>query len=212
VQEPPLVLAALDPEGHPLAEIGELADLDRGAERARAKLEAQPSIAVARHRLDEADDGDVEPPSARSRRDRAPAAAGYSRGRPRRLSSSETKRACGRRAGCRAAARSGFRARDIRGSRLASIRHTTPTGPPSLTTKSNSRSILSRMSSIAASAGSPSSGTRISARDSGRSDSAAPAAACTAAPAAPGEQPADRGRRHRRAGQMHDQNLRRAPE
>ena len=36
------ILAALDPQRHPAAEIGELADLDRGAERARAQLEAQP--------------------------------------------------------------------------------------------------------------------------------------------------------------------------
>ena len=42
------------------------------------------------------------------------------------------------------------------------IRQTTLTGPPSLTTKSNSRSIFSSSSSIAASASVASSGTRIS--------------------------------------------------
>ena len=48
------------------------------------------------------------------------------------------------------------------GIRLASIRQTTLTGPPAVTTKSNSRSILSSISSIAASTSVPSSGTRIS--------------------------------------------------
>jgi hypothetical protein len=39
----PFIVAALDPQRHALAEIVELADLDRGAERAGAQLEAQPS-------------------------------------------------------------------------------------------------------------------------------------------------------------------------
>ena len=47
------------------------------------------------------------------------------------------------------------------GSRLASIRQTTLTGPPVLTTKSNSRSILSRTSSIAARISVPINGTAI---------------------------------------------------
>ena len=47
------------------------------------------------------------------------------------------------------------------GSRFASIRQTTLTGPPALTTKSNSRSILSSTSSIAARINVPSSGTAI---------------------------------------------------
>ena len=47
------------------------------------------------------------------------------------------------------------------GSRLASIRHTTLTGPPALMTKSNSRSILSSTSSIAARTSVPISGTAM---------------------------------------------------
>ena len=47
------------------------------------------------------------------------------------------------------------------GSKLASIRHTTLTGPPALTTKSNSRSILSSTSSIAARINDPMSGTAM---------------------------------------------------
>jgi len=47
------------------------------------------------------------------------------------------------------------------GSRFASIRHTTLTGPPAVTTKSNRRSILSRTSSMAASRSVPISGTAI---------------------------------------------------
>ena len=46
------------------------------------------------------------------------------------------------------------------GSRLASIRHTTLTGPPAVT-KSNSRSIFSSTSSIAASTSVPISGTAM---------------------------------------------------
>ena len=44
------------------------------------------------------------------------------------------------------------------GSRLASIRQTTLTGPPAVTTKSNSRSILSSTSSMAARISVPSNG------------------------------------------------------
>ena len=47
------------------------------------------------------------------------------------------------------------------GSRLASIFHTTLTGPPALITKSNSLSILSSTSSIAASSSVPNSGTAM---------------------------------------------------
>ena len=47
------------------------------------------------------------------------------------------------------------------GSRLASIRQTTLTGPPALITKSNSRSIFSSTSSIAASTSVPISGTAM---------------------------------------------------
>jgi hypothetical protein len=54
------VAAAFDPHRHPLAQLGELADLDRRAERARSQFEAQPLIGVARIRLDEADDRQVE--------------------------------------------------------------------------------------------------------------------------------------------------------
>ena len=55
-----LLFAAFDPQRHPLAEVVELADLDRRAERARAQVEPQPFVAVARIGLDPADDGDVE--------------------------------------------------------------------------------------------------------------------------------------------------------
>ena len=47
------------------------------------------------------------------------------------------------------------------GRRLASIRQTTLTGPPALTTYWKSRSILSRMSSIAARISEPINGTAI---------------------------------------------------
>ena len=40
------ILAAVDPQGQPCAELVELADLDRGAERARAQVEAQPLVAI----------------------------------------------------------------------------------------------------------------------------------------------------------------------
>ncbi len=55
-----VVLAVLDPQRHLAAEGGELADLDRGAERAGAQLEAQPLIIIARIGLDEADDREIE--------------------------------------------------------------------------------------------------------------------------------------------------------
>jgi hypothetical protein len=45
---------------------------------------------------------------------------------------------------------------------LASIRHTIATGPPSLTTKSNSRNMRSMSSSMAARQSVPINGTRIS--------------------------------------------------
>jgi hypothetical protein len=38
---PALIVGALDPQGHPAAEIVELADLDRGAERAGPEIEAK---------------------------------------------------------------------------------------------------------------------------------------------------------------------------
>src|SRR3546814_10740885 len=43
-----------------LAQIGKFADLDRRAERARAQFELQPFIGIARDRLDEADDREIE--------------------------------------------------------------------------------------------------------------------------------------------------------
>src|SRR3546814_1678448 len=49
-QASPVVIAFLDPQRHPAAELGELADLDRRAERARAQLELQPLIGIARDR------------------------------------------------------------------------------------------------------------------------------------------------------------------
>src|SRR3546814_15480755 len=59
-QLPAVVAAALDPQRHVLAEMGELADLDRGAERPRAQLEAQAFVLEARIGLDIADDREVE--------------------------------------------------------------------------------------------------------------------------------------------------------
>ena len=55
-----VVIAFLDAQGHAVAQFGELADLDRRAERARAKVELQPFIGVAGIGLDEADDREIE--------------------------------------------------------------------------------------------------------------------------------------------------------
>jgi len=52
--------AVLDPQGHAIAQIGELTDLDRRTERPGAQLEPQPFVIVARERLDEADDGEIQ--------------------------------------------------------------------------------------------------------------------------------------------------------
>ena len=54
------VAARLDPDRHLLTELGELADLYGGAERPRTQLEAQPFIGVARIRLDETNDREIE--------------------------------------------------------------------------------------------------------------------------------------------------------
>jgi len=54
------VLAALDPHGHRAPEPGELADLDRSAERARAQLEAEALKLILGERLEIADDGEIE--------------------------------------------------------------------------------------------------------------------------------------------------------
>src|SRR5262249_28329155 len=51
-----LVVALLDADRELVAELGELADLDRGAERARAQLEAQPLILIFGPGLEIADD------------------------------------------------------------------------------------------------------------------------------------------------------------
>ena len=59
VQVRAAILAALDPHGDPPAEIGELADLDRGAERARIQLEAKRLIFVIGHRLNPGDDREI---------------------------------------------------------------------------------------------------------------------------------------------------------
>ena len=55
-----LVLAAVDADGQMLAELVELADLDRGAERARLQIEAQPFVAVVGVGLEIADDEEVD--------------------------------------------------------------------------------------------------------------------------------------------------------
>ncbi len=54
-----LVLATFDPECHSLAELVELADLDRCAKRARLQLEPQSFVPVAGIRVDPADYRDV---------------------------------------------------------------------------------------------------------------------------------------------------------
>ena len=55
-----LLLAAVDANGQMLAELVKLADLDRGAERARLQVEAQPFIAVMSVGLEIADDEQVD--------------------------------------------------------------------------------------------------------------------------------------------------------
>ncbi len=60
VKPGPLVLAAVDPQGQPLAEAVEFPDLDGGAERARAKVEPQAFIAIVGIGLDVADDRHVQ--------------------------------------------------------------------------------------------------------------------------------------------------------
>src|SRR3546814_1998118 len=55
-----IVKAFLDAQRHAVAQIGKFADLDRRAERARAQFELQPFIGIARDRLDEADDREIE--------------------------------------------------------------------------------------------------------------------------------------------------------
>ena len=61
-----LVFALFDPQGHLVAEIGELAHLDRRAQRAGAQFEAQSFVIVPRIGLDEADDAEID----RGERDR----------------------------------------------------------------------------------------------------------------------------------------------
>jgi hypothetical protein len=56
----PAIAAALDPQRHAFAELGEFADLDRCAERAGAQFVAQPFIGITRIRLDEADDRQID--------------------------------------------------------------------------------------------------------------------------------------------------------
>ena len=115
VQPRAAVLAAVDPQGQPLAEPVELADLDRRAERAGAQVEAQALRSDSGNKARYSRRSQGSAASARPRRHRAPAAAGRSRRRSRAAHRAPTtKRACGRRAGCRASARSGCRARNIR--------------------------------------------------------------------------------------------------
>jgi hypothetical protein len=56
---PATVAALLDADRHLGAEMGELADLDRGAERAGAQLEPQAFVEIARLGLHETDDRQV---------------------------------------------------------------------------------------------------------------------------------------------------------
>jgi hypothetical protein len=58
-EAPALVAALLDAQRHLVLERGELADLDRRAERARAQLELKLLVVVARQRLQVADVGEV---------------------------------------------------------------------------------------------------------------------------------------------------------
>ena len=60
VQLRALVLAAVDADGQMLAELVELADLDRGAERAGLQIEAQAFVAVVGIGLEIADDEQVD--------------------------------------------------------------------------------------------------------------------------------------------------------
>ena len=53
-------MALLDADRHLRAKLRELADLDRGAERTGAQLEAQPLVIVTRAGLDIADDVEIE--------------------------------------------------------------------------------------------------------------------------------------------------------
>ena len=55
-----LVAARFDAQRHVLTQLGEFAHLDRRAQRTRAKFEPEPFIGVARRRLDEADNHQVE--------------------------------------------------------------------------------------------------------------------------------------------------------
>ena len=55
-----IVLAFLDAEGHPVAQIGKFADLDRGTERARAQFEAELFIIIAGQGLDESDQRQID--------------------------------------------------------------------------------------------------------------------------------------------------------
>ncbi len=56
----PALAAALDPQGHLLAQFGELADFDRGAECPGTQFVTQPLIGITRIRLDEADDRQID--------------------------------------------------------------------------------------------------------------------------------------------------------
>ncbi len=80
---------------------------------------------------------------------------------PRRASNSEDKASLRNASSMPSIKPIGMPSEKYSGSRLASIRHTTLTGPPAFTTKSNSRSILSRTSSIAASTSVPNNGTAM---------------------------------------------------
>ena len=59
MEDPAIVLAVLDPKGHVVAERGELADPDRGAESAGAKVEFEPLVGEFGQRLDIADDREI---------------------------------------------------------------------------------------------------------------------------------------------------------
>ena len=60
VQLRAVLLAAVDAQGQMLAELVELADLDRRAERARLQVEAQAFVAIVGVGLEIADDEQVE--------------------------------------------------------------------------------------------------------------------------------------------------------
>jgi hypothetical protein len=57
---PPFIVAAVHAERHPLAQLVELPDLDRGAQSARTELKAKPFVGVAGIRLKEADNGQID--------------------------------------------------------------------------------------------------------------------------------------------------------